>query len=247
MRRHAVSEVVYTAEEHALWAMLRRTLTPLHDRVACAPLRAAAARVPLPPHRIPQLHEVSSWLAPLSRFQLQPVTGLVPSRAFLGALGESVFLSTQYIRAPAHPFYTPEPDIVHELLGHAASLAHPQLAALNRLFGHAARSADAATLVELERVYWYTLEFGLLREDGAVKALGAGLLSSVQELQGLCGRGPAPILRDWDLPTLIATPYKTDLPQRTLFVAPSFTHLIERTSAWLVGIAARSQREVAVR
>ena len=96
--------------------------------------------------------------------QMLPVAGLISARGFLSCLGRGVFLSTQYMRHHSMPLYTPEPDVIHELIGHATSFFDPDFVRLSRLFGQAALVADAPTLARLERVYWYTLEFGLARE-----------------------------------------------------------------------------------
>lgn len=232
-----IPDITYSRAEHALWAALWQTLMPLHAQVACTPLVRAAQPSPLPRDRIPQLRELSDWLKPRTGFQLRPVAGLVSAREFLTALAHGTFCCTQYLRHPSRPHYTPEPDLVHELFGHAASLAHPALAELNRQFGRAAQRADAETLQQLERVYWYTLEFGLVYEPEGLKVLGAGLLSSVHELRGVAGAGPLPKLRAWTLDAVRATPFQTDRPQDTLFVAPSLPYLLTATSAWLTKLA----------
>src|SRR5204862_8058067 len=112
-------------------------------------------------------------------------------RKFLRRRSERTSRPTRYLRHAARPLYTPEPDVIHELVGHAATLIHPGLAELNRRIGAAAIAAGPAgdldtetpSALELERVYWYTLEFGAALEDGQVKAYGAGLLSSYGEIQ----------------------------------------------------------------
>ena len=188
-RRDAVARagqgtpVVYAPDEHALWSRLARELVPLHARHACRAIREASEHVRLPVDRIPQLDEVSALVARRTGFVLEPVAGLVPSREFFAALARGVFLSTRYIRHGSRPDYTPEPDVVHELFGHAASLADPTIASLNRAVGRASLDSDDDELAVLERFYWFTLEFGLVLEDGEPKALGAGLLSSVAEIQ----------------------------------------------------------------
>lgn len=208
------ADVLYTPEEHALWALLARELAPLHARHACRAIHEAGARVRVPRDRIPQLGEVT---AALDGFVLEPVAGLVPSRAFFAALARGVFLSTRYVRHASRPHYTPEPDVVHELFGHAASLADPAIAALNRAIGRASLDASDDELAVLERLYWFSLEFGLVLEAGEPKALGAGLLSSVAELRAARDKE----LRPFDLEAVARTPYRTDAMQDVLFVAPS--------------------------
>jgi phenylalanine-4-hydroxylase len=223
--------VVYAPEEHALWSRLAGELPPLHARHACRAIREAGARVRLRREHIPQLDEVTAAILPHTGFSLRPVPGLVPPRVFLGTLAEGVFLSTQYIRHASRPHYTPEPDVVHELFGHAASLADPTLAALSREIGRASIGCDEETMCALDRLYWFTLEFGLVLEDGRPKALGAGLLSSVAELRRACEGGAT--LRPLSVETIVATPFRTDAMQDVLFVAPSMETLVREIGAFL--------------
>ncbi len=120
-----------------------------------------------------------------------PVAGLVTSRAFLGNLRFDQFLSTQYIRHHTVPLYTPEPDIVHELVGHAATLADPGFAALNRAFGRAAERVSDDVLKQIERVYWYTLEFGVTKEGEQAQGLRGRAAQLLRRAGALPARGPA--------------------------------------------------------
>src|SRR5690606_28974822 len=163
----------------AVWRRVWDQLGPLHARWACGQVLAAGAALGLDRARIPQLSALNPRLEAATGFRMLPVAGLVPSRRFLGRLGHLAFLAAQYVRHPSAPFYTPEPDVIHELVGHAATLAVPELGELNRALGQAAGAADADTLTAIERVYWHALEFGAVDEGGGIKALGAGLLSSV--------------------------------------------------------------------
>ena len=138
----------------------------------------------MPRDRIPQLREVSEKIQAISGFRLSLLLGLVEPRVFLESLADGVFLCTQYIRHHSTPQYTPEPDVVHEITGHAVTLASERLAELNRLVGDAVRRTQSAEALErLSRVYWFTIEFGVLLEGGELKAYGTGLLSSAGELQ----------------------------------------------------------------
>jgi phenylalanine-4-hydroxylase len=225
-----VPEVEYTDDEQHVWRTIESRLRPLHDRLACAEIREAQASLPLDRERIPQLAEVNASLARFGAMRLQPVAGLMTPLDFLANLGRSVFMATQYMRHHSRPFYTPEPDVVHELIGHAASLAHPRLSALNRRFGEATTGLDPNGVLSVIRAYWYTMEFGLVREEGELKVLGAGLLSSYGELEGF--RTNAEV-RPLDLDVVAETPFDPTDYQRLLFAAESFESLERSVALWL--------------
>ena len=227
-----IPRVAYTAAEHAVWATVWQKLQPVHARHACQAYRDACARLGLDSTFIPQLADVNPTLRAHTGFQMIPVAGLVTSRVFLGQLGQGTFLSTQYIRHASRPLYTPEPDVVHELIGHAASLGDPTLASLNRLFGRAASRATDEQITVLERLYWYTLEFGLVEEQGETRAYGSGLLSSFGEL----GRYQAEaFLKPFDPDEAAARPYDPTDYQAVLYVVPSLSSLQEGLTEWLQG------------
>ncbi|MEM9456380.1 MAG: phenylalanine 4-monooxygenase [Myxococcota bacterium] len=228
----------YTAAEHAVWAELWGELEAAHADRVCAELLECERGLALPGHRIPQLPEVEAKLVATTGFRLAPVPGLVDARRFLSCLADGRFLSTQYVRHASRPRYTPEPDVIHELVGHAGSLAHPGIAHLSRRFGQVARAVDEAGLLRLERVYWFTLEFGLCQEQGQLRAVGAGLLSSVGELAGI---ETGPRLCDWDIETIANTPYDTTRMQDQLFVAPSFAVMLRDIVDWLDGEEQRAR------
>ena len=223
-------EIAYTPEEHDVWREVWRNLEPLHERYACSEYRDAAKRVALTREAIPQLDAVNRVIEPMHGFRMMPVAGLVTAGAFLRELARGIFLSTQYMRHHSVPLYTPEPDVVHELVGHAATFAHPELVRLNRAFGRAALVASEPDVERIGRLYWYTLEFGVLREEGRLKVYGAGLLSSFGEL----GRFETEEgLDEWDVERIADTPYDPTRYQERLFVAPSFAVMCEDVAAWL--------------
>jgi phenylalanine-4-hydroxylase len=229
-REGPVPHVQYTPEEHQTWRAVWENLGPLHERCASAEYLEAARVVRLDREQVPQLAEVNVALTRATGFSMRPVAGLVGDRTFLGYLARDSFLATQYMRHPSRPLYTPEPDVVHELVGHAATFCQPEFARLNRAFGRAAERVDAGTLARVARLYWYTLEFGLCRERGAIKAYGAGLLSSFGELGAFEQRAE---LKAFDPETIAETPYDPTGYQRVLFVAPSFAEMTDRVCAWL--------------
>lgn len=231
-----VPEVPYSEDEHAVWAQVWDSLDPLHQAWAPRGFLVLHKRLGLDRSRIPQLEVVNQRLMDVCGFRMLPVAGLIQARTFLSYLADGVFLSTQYIRHHSVPLYTPEPDVVHELIGHAASFTHPMIVELNRAFGRAARVADDAGIERLKRAYWWTMEFGALREDGAVKAFGAGLLSSFGELGSFAGRAD---LRPFDLPQMAATSYDPTNYQPVIYVADSWGGMYYELSEWLAAEEAR--------
>ncbi len=217
-----IPDAPYAAKEHQLWQSIREIIEPQHQRRACREYLECARKLELPHDRIPQLSEVSAKIEAISGFRLEPVAGLVEPRVFLESLADGVFLCTQYIRHHSTPLYTPEPDVVHEVLGHAVTLASERLAELNRLVGLAVkRAASAEVLERLSRVYWFTLEFGVVLEEREVKAYGTGLLSSAGELEEM----HAADLRPFDLEVASRQEYDPTHFQPTLFCAESFDEM----------------------
>ena len=214
-----IPDAPYDAKEDQLWQSILQIIEPQHRRRACQEYLDCIARLGLPRDRIPQLSEVSAKVERISGFRLEPVAGLVQPRVFLESLANGVFLCTQYIRHHSTPLYTPEPDVVHELLGHAVTLASERLAELNRLVGRAVkRTSSSEALERLSRVYWYTLEFGVLIEEYEVKAYGTGLLSSAGELEDMHTAD----LRPFDLEEASRLAYDPTRFQPVLFCADSF-------------------------
>ena len=135
------------------------------------------------------------------------------------------------MRHASVPLYTPEPDVVHELVGHAATFADGHLVALNRAFGEATlRARDEETIERIGRLYWYTLEFGVVRERGAIRVYGAGLLSSFGELGRFETEEP---LLPWNVDAIARTPYDPTRYQETLFVAPALDAVFDDVTRWL--------------
>ena len=221
----------YTDLEHGVWKKIWEALGPAHREHACAEYLDCLERLAFDSDRIPQLDEVSRKVEAISGFRLEPVAGLVEPRVFLESLARGVFLSTQYIRHHSTPLYTPEPDVAHEIIGHAVTLASKRLAELNRLFGEAvARTHVASEMDRLARVYWFTIEFGVLRENGEIKAYGTGLLSSAGELAEMHKAE----LRPLNLEVAANSVFDPTHYQAVLFCADSFEQMYEMLKEFLV-------------
>lgn len=221
----------YTELEHGVWKTIWEALGPAHREHACAEYLDCVDRLAFDADRIPQLDEVSRKVEAISGFRLEPVAGLVEPRVFLESLARGVFLSTQYIRHHSTPLYTPEPDVAHEIIGHAVTLASTRFAELNRLFGEAVKRTEVASEMDrLARVYWFTIEFGVLRENGQIKAYGTGLLSSAGELSEMHKAK----LRPLDIAVAADHVYDPTHYQAELFCADSFDEMYETLKEFLV-------------
>jgi phenylalanine-4-hydroxylase len=154
---------------------------------------------------------------------------LVPTREFYGSLADRVFRSTQYIRHHSVPFYTPEPDIVHEIIGHANMLANPVFADLYEEAGKASLRATTDDALDFfSKVFWFTLEFGVLREDGELKAYGAGILSSYGEIEEFRGMEIRPL----DFAEMGTIEYDITKYQPVLYAARSMDHIVDEVGGF---------------
>jgi phenylalanine-4-hydroxylase len=226
-----IPDAPYAAQEHEVWRAIWEALDPAHQLHACAEYLECVSRLELPKDRIPQLREVGRRVEAISGFRLEPVAGLVEPRVFLESLADGVFLSTQYIRHHSAPLYTPEPDVAHEIIGHAVTLGDERLAELNRLVGRAVKRTTSTEAIErLARVYWFTIEFGVLSEEGKIKAYGTGLLSSAGELEAMHGAE----LRPLDLEAASRQDFDPTAYQPILFCADSFEAMHQAVRDYLI-------------
>ncbi len=220
----------YTDEEHGVWQTVSAALERLHERFACRAFLEGKDRIQLPSDHVPQLSEVTDRLLPVARFSYLPVAGLAPLRDFYGSFSEGVFWSTQYLRHPSVPLYTPEPDVIHEVIGHANQLAGSGYADLYRLVGAAvARTRSEEALRFLSHVFWYTMEFGVVREAGELRAFGAGILSSVGETSRFGDADLQPV----DLLAMGRADYDITRFQPTLYVWSSAAQMEDGLSRFL--------------
>jgi phenylalanine-4-hydroxylase len=214
----------YTGEEQEVWRTVCRELEAKHRRYAVAEYREAKGRVGLPTDHVPGLDEISALIGAVSGWRYLPAAGLVPLADFYGALADRQFYSTQYVRHPAVPLYTPEPDIIHEVIGHGHLLATPTFGELHRLAGAAARRLhDEENLRFLSRVFWFSLEFGVVNEDGELRAYGAGILSSFGEIEEF----RAMQLRPLDIVEMGTADYDITAYQPVLYSAHSIAEIVE--------------------
>lgn len=221
----ALRQPNYSAASEETWRRLMGELTELHDELASRAYLVARSRLPVNRRQIPNLPELGIALKRLTGFSISPVAGLVPAREFYGAWATQRFLCTQYIRPPAFESYSPEPDVVHDVVGHIVTLGEPRLARLYASAGmasNAVRSGDAFEV--LSRILWFTIEVGVLLDGDCPRAYGGALLSSPAELRNL---GHGPVLREWDLRAVAAASFDITEIQSQLFVVGSWAQLDE--------------------
>lgn len=233
-----IPRIEYTEQEISTWRTVYDELTALYPKYAC---REFNHIFPLMQQNcgysrdnIPQLQDVSDFLKDCTGFVLRPVAGLLSSRDFLAGLAFRVFHSTQYIRHHSEPKYTPEPDICHELLGHAPLFADCEFAQFSQEIGLASLGADDATIEKLATLYWFTIEFGLCLQNGERKAYGAGLLSSFGELQYSVSDKPA--VEAFDPAVTAVTKYPITEYQPKYFLADSFESAKNKLKSWAATI-----------
>ena len=241
--QHIIPNVQYTAEEISVWQHVCCQLEKVQARRACSFYLQAKKELGISCLVIPQLRELSAKLRRLTGFHVAPIEGLVETRAFLSWLERRTMLCTQYVRHHSRPDYTPEPDLVHEVIGHIPAFTNPDFADFSQMIGQGAIIASDEQLQQLGRLYWFTVEFGLIEEGHDIKAFGAGLLSSFGELEHAFSSEVE--RRKFDLNEVINTQYDYSEMQPLLFVIPSYAYLKEVTREFISRFGRHADHEVA--
>lgn len=224
----------YTAQDHAVWKTLFERQTALLPGLACAEFVEGMRQLPLSAEQIPDFAELNQTLGQSTGWQVVAVPGLVPDEVFFEHLANRRFPSGNFIRGAHQLDYLQEPDVFHDVFGHVPMLMHPVMADFIQLYGQAGlRAQRIGKLTELARVYWYTVEFGLVKEQvqgehGAEEALriyGAGIASSFTE-SGFSVQSPSPHRIGFDLERVMRTRYRIDDFQECYFVLDSLDDLL---------------------
>jgi phenylalanine-4-hydroxylase len=219
----------YTATDHDTYRRLYARQLRQLPGLACDEFIAAVGRLGAA-DRIPQLDDISAHLHRASGWQLVAVPGLIPEEAFFALLAARSFPVTDWIRTPQEFDYVVEPDIFHDLFGHVPLLFNPTFADYMQAYGAGGLKASSLQACELlARLYWYTVEFGLIQTPQGLRAYGAGILSSAGELQhSVRASGPRRVA--FDLQRLMRTRYRIDSYQASYFVIDSFDQLFRATA-----------------
>lgn len=217
----------YTLEQHAVWAELVSRRMPQLREHACREYLDGFEQIGLQEDRLPDLKAVSARLGPRTGWQSTPVSGFLPADAFFEMLAARMFPTTTWLRSRDSMGYTPEPDIFHDVFGHVPMHAHPVFADFLQHYGKvcAGLMHDPVALERMGRLFWFTVEFGLIRQDGAVKVYGSGLISSHGEcsrvLEGGCE------VKDFDLDAVMNQEFQTSEMQPVLYAVESFDQIYE--------------------
>jgi phenylalanine-4-hydroxylase len=215
----------YTAEETRIWREVSPMLDELHQKHACDIYLRAKRELAITTDVIPQLRLLSERVQRETNMHLVPAEGALPYRTFYEYIADRGFPVTQFIRHGSHPEFTPEPDMIHDCLGHVPPLMNQDYAELLTLIGKAvATTTKGEQVLALKRFSWFSIEFGLLEEAGETKVFGAGILSSTGEIPYSLF-SPEVTRRPFVTDVVITTDYDPSRMQDKLFIAPSFPFL----------------------
>lgn len=216
----------YTPEQHAIWAELASRRIPQLEQHASETYLEGFKIIGLKPERLPRLADVSARLMPRTGWQSTPVSGFLPKEAFFEMLAARMFPTTTWIRSREAMEYTPEPDIFHDVFGHVPMHSHPVFGDFLQHYGEVcAKLEDEADLERMGRLFWFTVEFGVIRERGEVKVYGSGLVSSHGECTHVINGGAE--IRDFNLEQVLNTTVNVSEMQPVLYAIEGFEQIYE--------------------
>ena len=217
----------YTPEEHATWRTLFERQLGVLKAGACRAFAQALRTLPIGPACIPDLAQLNPLLDAATGWTVVAVPGLVPDEVFFRHLARREFPAGRFIRAPHQLDYLQEPDIFHDIFGHVPMLMHPAMGDFMQAYGEGGlRAMRLGVLEKLARVYWYTVEFGLVEEDDQLRIYGSGIASSFAECN-YCLHSPVPQRLRFDLHRVLRTDYRIDDFQACYFVLDHFDQLLD--------------------
>lgn len=227
--------VKYTREEDLVWQTLYERQIKLLEGRACQEFMDGVRTLELSPHEIPQLPEVSKKLAVATGWAVTPVKALISFKEFFELLANRRFPAATFIRLPEHLDYLKEPDIFHEIFGHCPLLTNRAFADFTQRVGEIGLSMTKEERVMLARLYWFTVEFGLIKAPEGLRIFGGGILSSKGESVYALD-SEIPMRRSFDLLTVLRTTYRYDEMQKNYFIINSFDELFNLVSVDLQSV-----------
>ena len=233
--------VRYSADENRIWhELIARQLPMLPGRV-CAEFIDALDFMGFPTDRIPQLPDVSAVLRECTGWSVTPVPALIDFTTFFELLAHRQFPAATFIRRREDLDYLQEPDVFHEIFGHTPLLTDPRFAAFTEAYGKAGLAADKSDHAMLARLFWFTVEFGLIDTADGLRAFGAGISSSPGELEYAL-ESAIPERRPFDPLDVLRTPYRIDIFQTVYFVIDSFDTLYDLACTDLLPLIRQARR-----
>lgn len=219
----------YTAAEHAAWDRLFDRQTALLPDRAAPEFMEGLAVLRMGKPGIPRFEELSDRLFALAGWEVVAVPGLIPDEVFFAHLANRRFVAGNFIRRPDQLDYLQEPDVFHDVFGHVPLLTNPVFADYMQAYGEGGlRAAKLGRITNLARLYWYTVEFGLVRQPHGLRIFGAGIVSSHGESRFALD-APSPNRLRFNLSRVMRTEYRIDDFQQTYFIIDSFEDLLRQT------------------
>ena len=219
----------YTPAEHARWRALFARQAALLERRATPEFLSGLKKLGVAADGIPDFRRLNDVLTKATDWRIVAVPGLVPDDVFFEHLANRRFVATCFIRAPEQMDYIAEPDVFHDIYGHVPMLVHPVFADYMQAYGRGGiKALRLGSLTQLARLYWYTVEFGLIRTADGLRIYGSGIVSSKTE-SIYCLEDPSPNRIAFDLKRIMRTEYQIDRFQDCYFVIDSFEQLFDAT------------------
>lgn len=233
----------YSPEEDKIWEILYQRQIKVVDGIAYDEFIPNVKKLELTANKVAQACEVSNVLRKLTGWEVEPVAALINFKSFFQLLSEKKFPAASFIRRPEDLDYLPEPDIFHEIFGHCPGLTNPDFAAFTHKIGELGVTLDKPDYIMLARLYWFTVEFGLINTDKGLRVYGAGVLSSKEESEYAL-HSDIPLRHKFDLIEVLRTPYRYDEKQRIYFIIDSFKSLYDLVSGDKLKIAFDKAKEL---
>lgn len=231
----SIPVIVYTNKEKNVWRYAYSIIVDLAVEYAYSEHLEGLRELGIVAEEVPQLRYITEIMHRKTGFHMVPVKGLIPGKEFLRSFAEGFFYSTQYLRHHTVPGFTPEPDIIHDVLGHASGLYSQTISRIQKVIGQAAtRTDDPDKLKQLDRIYWYVIEYGMIKEHGKIKTFGAGNLSSFIDIKRSVETTEDHL--PFDISVIAKTDYDPTITQHKLFVGESFDSIYNEVKDYCNGL-----------
>lgn len=231
--------VQWSDEENKTWSILVERQSKIIEGKACDAFFDGLALLDFPTDRIPQIPDINRILSKATGWGVEPVPAIIQPKEFFTLLANKRFPAATFIRIPEEIDYIEEPDIFHEIYGHTPLLSNQNYADFMEKFGKLALQADPKDSSRLFRLFWFTIEFGLLNTESGLRAYGGGILSSIGETQ-FC-LSDKPTVQPFDVLTVLRTPYRIDIIQPLYFAINDFSDLFSILDQDILGLLSTSK------